>query len=229
MWPYNLISLRRCIIILSYLIKNIHILFLDILHPISTFTNICYINYFREHPVSNTGSHSTYWSYLYLCILVWRWSKERPKHAAIIKYQHHILTCLLTPWSRVLLEKLTGSAASQEIPRIFGTRRILTVITSARHLSLSWANSIQSPQTHPTYWRSILILSSHLRLGLPNGLFPSGFPTRTLCTPLPSSIRATCPAHLILLDFTTRAILGKEYRSLRSSLTSYTTVVLLTE
>ena len=29
---------------------------------------------------------------------------------------------LLTPWSRVLLEKLTGSAASQEIPRIFGTR-----------------------------------------------------------------------------------------------------------
>ena len=29
---------------------------------------------------------------------------------------------LLTPCSRVLLEKLTGSAASQEIPRIFGTR-----------------------------------------------------------------------------------------------------------
>ena len=25
-------------------------------------------------------------------------------------------TCLLTPWSRVLLQKLTGSAASQEIP-----------------------------------------------------------------------------------------------------------------
>ena len=44
---------------------------------------------------------------------------------------------LLTPWSRVLLEKLTGSAANQEIPRIFGTRRFLTVPTSARHLSLS--------------------------------------------------------------------------------------------
>ena len=38
---------------------------------------------------------------------------------------------LFTPWSRVPLEKLTGSAASQEIPRIFGTRRFLTVITSA--------------------------------------------------------------------------------------------------
>ena len=30
----------------------------------------------------------------------------------------------------------------------------------------------------------MLILSSHLHLGLPNGLFPSGFPTNTLCTPL---------------------------------------------
>ena len=33
----------------------------------------------------------------------------------------YLLTYLLTAWSRVLLEKLTGSAASQEIPRIFGT------------------------------------------------------------------------------------------------------------
>ena len=95
------------------------------------------------------------------------------------------ITYLLTPWSRVLLEKLTGSAASQEIPRIFGTRRFITAFTSARHLSLCWANSIQSPQPPPTSWRSILILSSHLRLGLPSGLFPSGFPTSTLCTPTP--------------------------------------------
>ena len=117
-------------------------------------------------------------------------------------HQAQSLTYLLTPWSRVLLEKPTGSAANQEIPRIFGTRRFITVLTSARHLSLSWANSIQSSQPPPTSWRSILILSSNLRLGLPNGLFPSGFPTRTLCTPLPSPICTTCPAHLILLDFT---------------------------
>ena len=48
-----------------------------------------------------------------------------------------ILTYLITPWSRVLLEKLTGSAASQEIPRIFGTPRFITALTSARPLSLS--------------------------------------------------------------------------------------------
>jgi hypothetical protein len=46
-------------------------------------------------------------------------------------------TYLLAPWSRVLLEKLTISAASQEILRIFGTRIFLTVPTIARHLSLS--------------------------------------------------------------------------------------------
>ena len=55
----------------------------------------------------------------------------------------------------------------------------------------------------------------------PTGLFPSGFPTKTLCTTLPSSILATCHAYLILLDFITRTILGEEYRSLSSSLCNF--------
>ena len=112
-------------------------------------------------------------------------------------------------------------SASQEIPRILWNPRFITAFTSARHLSLSWASLIQSIPTHPTSWRSILILSSHLRLGLPNGLFPSGFPTKTLYTPLHSPVRATCPAHLILLDFITRTILGEDYRPLSSSMCSF--------
>ena len=36
----------------------------------------------------------------------------------------YLLTYLLTPWSRVLLEKLTGSAASQEIPRILWNPKV---------------------------------------------------------------------------------------------------------
>jgi len=82
-------------------------------------------------------------------------------------------------------------------------------------------------QLHPvhtptsTSWRSILILSSHLWLGIPSGLFPSCFPTKTLNTPLLSPIRATCPTHLILLYFITRTIFGEEYRSLSSSLCSF--------
>jgi hypothetical protein len=42
-----------------------------------------------------------------------------------------LFTYLLTPWSRVLLEKLTGFAASQDMPRIYGTRKFITVPTSA--------------------------------------------------------------------------------------------------
>jgi len=52
-------------------------------------------------------------------------------------FRKSLIYYLLTPWSRVLLEKLPGSAASQEIPRIFGTRSFITLLTSARHLSLS--------------------------------------------------------------------------------------------
>ena len=47
------------------------------------------------------------------------------------------------------------------------------------------------------------------------------FPYQTLYTPLPSSIRATYTAHLILLVVFTQITFGKQYRSLRSSLCSF--------
>ena len=114
------------------------------------------------------------------------------KKIQYVVYQE-LLTYLLTPWCRVLLEKLTGLQLVKKFLAFHGTRRFITALTSVRHISLSWARPIQSIYPHP----SILILSTLLRLGLPSGLFPSDFPTKTIYTPLSSPIRATCPAHLM--------------------------------
>ena len=94
-------------------------------------------------------------------------------------------TYLLTPWCRALLEKLTGLQLVKKFPAFHGTRRFITALTSVRQLSLSWASPIQSIYPQPTCWRSILILSTHLRLGLPSGLLPSGFPSKTYTPPFP--------------------------------------------
>ena len=128
-------------------------------------------------------------------------------------------TPILTSCGRVL-EKLTGSHLVK-FPAFYGTWRFITTFTSAHHLSLSWARSIKSMPPLLTSWRSILILSSHLHLGLPSVLFLSYFHTKTLYAPLLPLICSTCPAPLIFLNFITWRVFGVEYRSLSSSLCSF--------
>jgi hypothetical protein len=107
-----------------------------------------------------------------------------------------LLTYLLTPRSRVLLEKLRGFQLVKKFPPFYGTQKFITVVTCAHHLSLHWASLIQSMPPHPTSWRSITLLSSHLCLGLPNGLslkFPYQIPV--YASSLPHTRYMPRPSH----------------------------------
>jgi hypothetical protein len=92
----------------------------------------------------------------------------------------------LTPCIRVLSEKLTGRQLVKKFPALYGTRRFITAFTSSCQLSPSWTRSIQPMPPHFTSGRSILVLSSHLRLGLSSGSFPQVSPPNPVCTfPVP--------------------------------------------
>jgi hypothetical protein len=83
-------------------------------------------------------------------------------------------------------------AASREIPRVLLNPKVHYLIHNFPPpvFILSQPNPFHTP--HPTFWRSIIILYSHLRLGVPGDLFPSGFPTKILYMPLssPSALHA---------------------------------------
>jgi hypothetical protein len=82
------------------------------------------------------------------------------------------------------------------------------VLTRALDWSLSWARSIKSIPSHPIFLRSILILSPTYVLVFqwsPSFRLSHQY---VICIP-PLSIRATCHAHLILLDLIILIRLGE--------------------
>jgi len=109
------------------------------------------------------------------------------KRNPLLKGFHGILLTNLLHGAESFLRN-NRSTLYKKFPTFYGTRRFITSFTNVHLLSLSWASSIHSIPPHPTSWRSILILSSHLRLCLQSCIFPPGFthaPKLCLCFSLP--------------------------------------------
>ena len=83
-------------------------------------------------------------------------------HSVHTQYLTYLLTYLFTTWSRVLLEKLTGFAANQEIPRILWNPKIhyRTHKRPPPVLILSQPHSVPTTPSH--------FLKIHLNIILPS-------------------------------------------------------------
>jgi hypothetical protein len=98
-----------------------------------------------------------------------------------------------SPWGSILIQTLTAGSNSEQTQCLLRNQKL------HNHVHNSPLPVPILIHTQPNSLRSILIISSHVHLGLSSGLFPSGFPTKILYR-FTSPMRAACPTHLILLD-----------------------------
>jgi len=106
----------------------------------------------------------------------------------------YILTYLLTPYSRVILEKLTGSAASREISRNLWNPKVYHLTHKCPPPVPILRKLHPVPKTPSRFLKVLLIIIFPSTSGSPQWSLPSGFPTRTLCTP-PSYAPMPRPSH----------------------------------
>ena len=108
--------------------------------------------------------------------------------------------------------KANWFAASQEIPRISRNPKVhyrthkrpppVSILDQPNPVHISTSHLLK---IHPNIIHTSTARSSQWSPSL-------RFPQQDSIHSLSSPIRATCPAHLILLDFITRTILGEEYK-----------------
>jgi hypothetical protein len=121
---------------------------------------------------------------------------------------------------QVFLEKLIVIQLVKKIPAIFCNPKVHYCVHNSPPTVPIMSQKHPIHTFHPLSLRFILILSSHLCLGLPHSHLSSGFSTKILYPLLTSTMCAICTIHLILLDFFTLIIFGEGCKLWRSPLCS---------